>query len=156
MKKIAVAVLFLFLVSDVYSMSYAPYRMSILNKTNGKISVVAKPRGLGEVKLSTYTYLVDPPNVVVSVSLGLDYGTAENPLVLSPREAKEIFSYDSRVFHSGRPSKEGSVFNLTPGYEQFKMIYEDFLVLDEYGNKILGYETLTPAHFRGNADLVVD
>jgi uncharacterized membrane protein AbrB (regulator of aidB expression) len=71
MKKIAAAVLFLFLTCSMYSMSYAPHRMSILNKLNGKISVVAKPGGLSEVKLSAYMYMADPPNVVIYVGLGI-------------------------------------------------------------------------------------
>jgi hypothetical protein len=143
MKKIVTVVLFLFVANGMFSTSYRNYEMEIVNRTGGKISVVAtlapleRPWGGG-----TAYNIVDPPNVPVTVALGVVYGTVENPLVLLPGDEKSLFTY------SYPHSKTAKAFNMMRGYDQFKIIYEDFLVFDEHGNRILDYETLAPGSFK--------
>jgi hypothetical protein len=159
MKKIVTVVLFLFLASGVYSGYPGAMWVQIVNKTGGNISVIAAimplepdPDG-GD---PAFNYIVDPPDVPVTIYVGVVKGTVENPLVVHPEPKGGqwiyLFSYrhPSRILYFDYPWKETIVFDMIPAYERFKMIYKDFLVLDEGGNKILDYETLAPGNFSGN------
>jgi hypothetical protein len=163
MKKIVMVVLFLFLVSGVYSGYPGQVWVRIVNLTGGNISVIAaimplEPNPDGD---PAFHYIVDPPDVPVTIHVGVVAGTVENPFVVPVPKAGYwgeyyLFTYrhPSRLSSFGYPWKETIVFDMIPAYERFKMIYKDFLVLDEDGNKILDYETITPGHFSGN-DLII-